>query len=93
MESVVIEYRPNPFAPLEEAVVAAIEGGAERVVLNLDPLESLDTHGVRGLIKLLRRSRAIGGELALHANNPDVRRTLSVTALDRIFPMVQVEAA
>lgn len=93
MKSVVIEYRPSAYAPLEAAMMAAIEGGATRVILDLDTLDTLDTEGVRGLINLLRRSRTVGGELALHSSKPDVQRTLRVTALDRIFPMVEPEAA
>ncbi|HVA34392.1 MAG TPA: STAS domain-containing protein [Candidatus Baltobacteraceae bacterium] len=93
MESVVIEYQPNAYPALEAAVVAALREGADRVVLNLDSLDSLDTDGVRGLIALLRRSRAVGGELALRSSKPGVRRTLEVTALDRIFQMVEAEAA
>lgn len=92
MKNVVIEYRPNAIAALETAVLAALEDGAGQVVLDLDTVEALDTDGVRGLIKLLRSSRAAGGELALSASKPGVRRTLAVTALDRLFPMIEAAA-
>jgi anti-anti-sigma factor len=69
-------------------VLAAFEAGAPQVVLNLDSLERLDSDGVRGLILLLRRSREIGGDVALAATRPEILRSLHVTALDRIFPMV-----
>jgi anti-anti-sigma factor len=92
MEPIVIEYRPQAYPALEAAVGAALESGA-KVVLNLDSLDVLDTEGVRGLISLLRHARSIGGELALRATKPDVLRTLSVTALDRIFALVREEAA
>jgi anti-anti-sigma factor len=93
MASVDIMYRPEALSALESAMRTALEDGAVRVVLNLDSLDSLDTEGVRGLIRLLRSSRAMGGELALRSNKPGVRRTLEVTALDRLFPMVESEAA
>jgi anti-sigma B factor antagonist len=93
MQSVVIEYRPTAYPAVEAAVLTALEEGAARVILDLDCLPALDTAGVRGLITLLRRSRAIGGELALSANKPDIRRTLKVMALDRLFPMIEREAA
>ncbi|MEO6836312.1 MAG: STAS domain-containing protein [Candidatus Tumulicola sp.] len=93
MESVVIEYRPSAYPVVEAAVLTALEAGAARVILDLDSLDTLDTEGVRGLITLLRRARALGGELALRSVKPDVRRTLAVTALDRIFPLVETEAA
>lgn len=95
MESIVIEYRPNAYRDLEDEVMAAFQDAGEagvRVVLSLDKLDTLDNEGVRGLITLLRRSRTFGGQLALRASTPAVRRTLEVTALDRLFPM-DVEAA
>ncbi|MBV8490789.1 MAG: STAS domain-containing protein [Candidatus Eremiobacteraeota bacterium] len=96
MESIVIEFQPHAYSALEEEVVSAFQAIGEdpiRVVLSLDHLDSLDNQGVRGLIALLRRSRSLGGELALRATKPNVRRTLEVTALDRLFPMEEAEAA
>lgn len=93
MESILIDYRPHEYLALEDAVLTALHDGADRVVLDLDCVDMLDTAGVRGLITLLRRTRAVGGELALRSSKPDIRRTLSVTALDRIFTMVEAEAA
>ncbi|HZY98417.1 MAG TPA: STAS domain-containing protein, partial [Candidatus Baltobacteraceae bacterium] len=69
---VVIEYRPDAIAALETAVLAALQEGAGQVVLDLNAIEALDTDGVRGLIKLLRSSRAAGGELALSVSKPGV---------------------
>jgi anti-sigma B factor antagonist len=89
MKNVVLAYRPDAIAAVETAVLAALEDGAGKVVLDLDSVESLDTEGVKGLIKLLRSSRAKGGEIALSSSKPTVRRTLAVTALDRIFSMVE----
>lgn len=89
---VVFEYRPDAIPTLESAVLAALEDGAAQVILDLDAVETLDTEGVRGLIKLLRSSRAAGGELALSVSKPSVRRTLAVTALDRLFPMIEAAA-
>ncbi|MGA8533635.1 MAG: STAS domain-containing protein [Candidatus Tumulicola sp.] len=93
MESIVIEYRPNAYPVVEAAVLTALEDGESRVILDLDSLDSLDTEGVRGLITLLRRARSVGRELALSSTKIEVRRTLQVTALDRIFRMVEAEAA
>lgn len=92
MESVRLEYRPQALPQLQAAVLAALEAGAGRIVLDLDRIDRLDSEGVRGLITLLRRSREIGGEIALQTQRDDIRRMLSVTALDRLFPMI-VEAA
>lgn len=86
--SVLIEYRPGVYAALEAEVLAAIqEEGAERVVLDLDKLDRLDSGGVRDVISLLRRVRSIGGDLALRSTHPEVLRTLSATGLDRVFSL------
>ncbi len=91
MDHVVIEYRPQAYAALETAALAAIEDGG-KVLLDLDGLDSLDTVGVRGLISLLRRVRSAGGEFSLRTSRADILRTLSVTGLDRVFSVVQPEA-
>lgn len=86
--TVLIVYRPGVYAALEAEVVAAIqEEGAGRVVLDLDTLDRLDSTGVRDVISLLRRARAVGGDLALRASIPEVLRTLSATGLDRVFSL------
>jgi len=92
MDSLYIDYQPQEYLSLESAVLTALGEGVDRVVIDLDSLDSLDTDGVRGLITLLRRARTAGGQLALRSSKPEVRRTLSVTALDRVFKMVE-EAA
>jgi anti-sigma B factor antagonist len=91
MEPVVIEYRPQAYQALEGAVLAALQTGAERVILNLDAVETLETAAIRELIGLLRRARAAGGEIVLQASGVNVLRTLSVTGLDRIFRVVETQ--
>jgi len=85
---VVLEYRPLALNEVETALVAALEDGAPRVTLDLDALKTLDSEAVRGLITLLRRSRDFSGTLALRTTSPDIRRTLEVMALDRLFPII-----
>ena len=93
MESPVFAFVPGQLDRLETSVIEALSGGAERVVLDLDELGSLDSSGVRDLISLLRLSRERGGDVALRVTRPAVLRTLHVTALDRLFTMVTTEAA
>jgi len=93
MDHVTIEYRPRNIAALETAILEALREGAERVVLDLDSVASLDSAALRELITLLRRARESGGDLALRTTQPDVLRTLSVTALDHVFPVLQPKAA
>ncbi len=89
METVVLDYHTADLPGTEKSVQDALDTGAMRVVLNLDCLSVLDADGVRGLIEILRRSRTAGsGDLALRSTKPEVLRTLSVTALDRLFTVL-----
>ena len=87
MNSTLIQYRSGAYADLEREVLAALDDGADGVVLDLDGLERLDSAEVRELILLLRRARSQGGEMLLRASKPLVLRTLSTTGLDRVFSL------
>ncbi len=93
MEPVTIEYQPKSLPELEAAILDALREGAERVVLDLDSVPSLDSAMLRELITLLRLARSRGADLALRSTRTAVHRTLSVTALDRVFPVLQPKAA
>ena len=92
METVVLDYHTADLAATEKSVQDALDLGVGRVILNLDSLSTLDADGVRGLIEILRSTRSPGsGEIALQSSKADVLRTLSVTALDRLFPVLKIE--
>ncbi len=81
---VTLEFRPED-PGLPKAVLGHVAAGASEVVLELDHLDTLDVPALRVLIALLRRTREAGGTLALQTAKPQIRRTLAVTALDRLF--------
>jgi anti-anti-sigma regulatory factor len=89
--SVVIEYRPAEYPSIDSAVGAAL-GAGSGVTLDLDPLPKLDQHGVRGLIKILRRAREVGRPVVLRTGSQEHRNTLSALALDLIFPIEDIAA-
>ncbi len=93
MDPVTIEYRPQNLPAIEAAILEALRDGAERVVLDLDSVAGLDSAALRELIKLLRLARSSGGDLALRSTRTNALRTLSVTGLDRVFPVLQPRAA
>ncbi len=93
MQTPTLDYRPDSIDRIQQEALALFGEGAPRVVLDLDVLPRLDTDGVRGLITLLRRSREVGGEIALKVTRPELVRSLHVMALDRLFPMVGSLAA
>ena len=81
------EYRAADLKRLQAELRAVFADGAERIVLDLDQLTDLDSAEVRGLITLLRRSREVGGDVALRVTRPALRRSLEMMALDRVFPL------
>jgi anti-anti-sigma regulatory factor len=90
MQATLIEYNPDIVEAARASILCALEAGASRVVLALDHLDRLDAQAVRGLIILLRCARGAGGEIALQVSRKDLVRSLRVTALDRLFPLVEL---
>lgn len=87
MEAQIFPYndsQPGAIAALQRSLVAAVSRGRQ-VIVDLDPMPVLDNPALRGLIMLLRRVREAGGELILRVTRPELRSTLSLTALDRVF--------
>jgi anti-anti-sigma regulatory factor len=66
-------------------LLSAIAKGERSLTLDVDPLPSLDQVALRTLISLLRIVRNAGGELALHVTRPELRATLNILALDKVF--------
>lgn len=89
-----LPYRPDDLKGMQREIAAyraRKKGGA--IALSLDHLEGLDVVALRGLITLLRGARASGTELTLCTENPQIRRVLAITALDRLFRVSRKEAA
>lgn len=72
---------------LETATLEALNDG-RNVIVNLDYVPALGIDDMRRLIKLLRATRDRGNAFALRATRPDVRKVLAVTALDRVFTVL-----
>ena len=90
-ENVIIQYHPAAYPSVQNAVDVAL-GAGSAVALDLDATQTLDDESVRGLIKLLRRGREVGAQVALRTHSDEQRRRLAQTALDRLFP-IYAEAA
>lgn len=94
METVILDYHLDDLPGTGKSVQDALDLGAQRVILDLDSLAVLDAKAVRGLIGILRSSRVAGSaDVALRSSNRDVLRTLNVTALDRLFPVLESKPA
>ncbi len=64
-----------------------------KVVLDCSALEAIDSTGLGLLVRWLRRTQTLGGDLVLYAVQPRVREVLRVTRLAPLFELVDTEAA
>lgn len=71
---------------LREALLAAIEEHqGERIVLDLDGVDFIDSAGLGVLVGGLQRTRNGDGELVLVATGRNVLKVLELTGLNRAF--------
>jgi anti-sigma B factor antagonist len=59
------------------------------LVLDLTEVGFLDSTGIGVLVGALRRQREAGHELVLVVSNTHVLKVLTITGLDRVFPLVE----
>jgi anti-sigma B factor antagonist len=72
---------------LRDAIGAAIEDGAQELVLDLSETTFVDSMTLGVLLGAMKRIRARGGHLRLVVPGADVRRIFEITLLDRVFPL------
>jgi len=70
----------------------ALQCGKQSHLLDLRGLAELDSATLAVLIRVLRAARAAGGDLGLIVDQEKILRLLSITALDRVFPVFHDEA-
>lgn len=63
----------------------AVRHGARRIVLDLQAVEFVDSRGLASLLNVLRRVEACDGGLVLAGIQPQLRRLLEDTRLERHF--------
>lgn len=70
---------------LREAVVAAIEDGHSRLVIDIEDVAFLDSTGLGVLVGALKRVRADDGSLDIVCTSERLLRIFSITGLDKVF--------
>ncbi|WP_395104886.1 STAS domain-containing protein [Actinomadura sp. SCN-SB] len=68
---------------LRERLRAIRRSHGERLVLDLSGLEFMDSHGLSVIVGCYQAAVAAGGDVALAAPQPVVRRNLEITGLHR----------
>ncbi len=70
-----------------------IARGNRAHLFDLRPLAELDSTTLASLIRVLRIIREAGGSVGLIVDQPNFLRVLSITGLDRVFPVFHDEDA
>lgn len=79
---------------LRERLIELIDGGARKVVVDLNRVDFLDSTGLGVLVGALKRLRAVSGSFGLVCDKEPLLKIFRITALDQVFPLYSsVEAA
>lgn len=70
---------------LKQKVLAELEGGAKRFVIDFALTGYIDSSGLGVLVSLSKRIREAGGELRLASLNADLRTLFELTKLHTLF--------
>ncbi len=69
----------------KECLLELLDGGVERLVVDLNGVTFIDSTALGVLIGGVRRVNAASGAMALVVTSRPVERVLSITGLDRVF--------
>jgi anti-sigma B factor antagonist len=73
------------YQPLQELLMTQLRAGRSRLVLDLDAVSFCDSSGLGMFVSIHRRAGMADGWLRLACPNPQLRRILAVTNLDRLL--------
>ena len=82
-----IEYKEGYVlvTPNEEIEVYIVECGNNKMVMNLENVEYIDSSGLGALVTLLKKLRSGNGKLVLVNTKSSVKQILGLTNLDKVF--------
>jgi anti-sigma B factor antagonist len=79
---------------LREAIVAAVEAGHSRLIIDVRKVDFLDSTGLGVLVGALKRVRADGGSLDIVCTQERILKIFQITGLDKVFGLHEsVDAA
>lgn len=70
---------------LREFVADVVAAGSNRIVVNLEETNFMDSSGLGALIGCLKAARQAGGDLRIAAVQPQVKMVLTLTSMDRVL--------
>ena len=78
---------------LRQQLVEMAASGPDTVVIDLDPVDFLDSTGLGVLVSGLKRFRTVGGDLLISCNQPRVLKVFEITGLTEVFGIQETVAA
>jgi anti-sigma B factor antagonist len=73
---------------LRELLTRLVRDGADRLVLDLDGVDFLDSTGLGTILGALRRVRTNGGDLRIVSTQAGIARLFEITGLDKALPLL-----
>jgi anti-sigma B factor antagonist len=73
---------------LREQLIDLVNGGRNRLVLDLDGIDFLDSTGLGTIVSALKRARTHGGDLRLVCTETRITRLFEITGLDKAVPLL-----
>jgi anti-sigma B factor antagonist len=70
---------------MREQLHTLVAQGDNRIVVDLDAVDFLDSTGLGVLVGALKRVRSSGGDLQLICTQPRIRKVFEVTGLTKVF--------
>lgn len=77
---------------LRTSMCEYVRAGRLTHAFDVRELADMDSRTLAALIRALRVVREVGGSVSLIVDQPNILRILSITALDRIFPICRSES-
>lgn len=74
---------------LREAIVAAVDAGHIRLIIDVQKVDFLDSTGLGVLVGALKRVRADGGSLDIVCTQERILKIFQITGLDKVFGLHQ----
>ncbi|MEO5335748.1 MAG: STAS domain-containing protein [Magnetospirillum sp. WYHS-4] len=75
----------NTCKPVEDRLVALLDGGTQALVLDFTGLEYISSAGLRVLLVTAKRMKAAQGRLSICAIRPEVREVFEISGFSKIF--------
>ncbi|MBC7630286.1 STAS domain-containing protein [Aeromicrobium sp.] len=70
---------------LREAIVAAVDAGHTKLIIDVQRVDFLDSTGLGVLVGALKRVRADGGSLDIVCTQERILKIFEITGLDKVF--------